>query len=77
MGRILGVDLMRDRKAYMAQYYIKNKPNYETRRALSIEKVYERRKKRQEYLDRLNPPSEKALKIRAKREAYQAARAAS
>ena len=67
---------MRDRKAYNAEYYIKNNPSDETRRALSMEDIEKRRKKQTAYRDKLKPPSEKLLKRRAVREAYRAARAA-
>ena len=67
---------MADRKAYHKKYYLDNKPSDETRRALSLENVENRRKKQQEYRDRLNPPSEATLRRRAEREAYRAARAA-
>ena len=67
---------MKDRKAYMADYYIKNKPSPEVRRALALSVVDKRRKQQQEYRDRLNPPSAKTLQRRAEREAYRAKRAA-
>ena len=67
---------MADRKAYMADYYIKNKPSDEVRRALSLANIDARRKQQQEYRDRLNPPSAKMLRRRAEREEYRAAKLA-
>ena len=67
---------MADRKEYFAKYYLNNKPSLETRRALALANIENRRKQQQAYRDRINPPSDKTLQRRAEREAYWAAKLA-
>ena len=67
---------MADRKEYFAKYYLNNKPSLETRRALALANVENRRKQQQEYRDSLKPPSAKTLQRRTEKEAHRAEKAA-